>query len=277
MVVVELDDRVERTPLRPRCCADRFAVEEQLDHGFPRACARDERPSAERGVVRVELGEHVAQRVLAHRLQCQLVAEALELAVVVDRQAQHGAGLVQLAGRVADVTHAVDRTGALEREAHGVVAHRAHRGGHGADGAGARVPRREHDVGADLVAAHRDVVGQLGRDEDLPPAPQGARRLEDDSRAQQVGQEGEAVAVLHDDVVVGDDAEDLVGVLADRGVDAVDRAAVRAVQGLLGHRPGQAAGRQRLVERARCVVEHDAEAVPAGCRTTMSESRAVMP
>jgi hypothetical protein len=47
-------------------------------------------------------------------------------------------------------------------------------------------------------------------------------------------------------------------------VDAVDRAAVRAVQGLLGHRPGQAGGAQRLVERARGVVEHDAEAVP--CR-----------
>ena len=101
--------------------------QEQRQHGFSRACARGQRPSAERRVVRVELGEHVAQRALAHRLQCELVAEALELAVVVDGQAEHGARLVQLPGGVADVAHAVDRAGALEREAHGVVAHRAHR------------------------------------------------------------------------------------------------------------------------------------------------------
>ena len=62
--------------------------------------------------MRVELGEHLAQRALAHRLEGQLVAEALELAVVVDRQPEHGACLVQLAGRVADVAHAVDRAGA---------------------------------------------------------------------------------------------------------------------------------------------------------------------
>jgi hypothetical protein len=77
--------------------------------------------------VRVELIEDAAQGALAHRLERQPVAEGGEPAVVVDGHAQHGARLVQPAGRVADVAHAVDGAGALERRPT-VFAHTARTG-----------------------------------------------------------------------------------------------------------------------------------------------------
>jgi hypothetical protein len=96
----------------------------------------------------------------------------------------------------------------------------------------------------------------------LLSAPQRPGRLEDEIRAEQVRHEREAVVVLDDDVVVGDDAEGAVGVLTHGGVVAGDRLAARAEQRLLGDGPGQPGRVERRGERARALVEHNAQAMP---------------
>ena len=130
---------------------------------------------------------------------------------------------------------------------------------------------------ADRIAAELDVFGQPRQAPDAPAAPQAAGGLEVKLRSDQRVEEPERVAVVDDLVLVGHDPEHVAGVLAQVGLESLRRNQLRRVLAAevvdplwrlddehvaVGDLPPQPGPVERLVDRSRVVLEHDAEAVP---------------
>jgi hypothetical protein len=108
-------------------------------------------------------------------------------------------------------------------------------------------------------------------------APQAAGRLEVQVRPDQRVKESERRSVVDHFVLVGDESENVAGVIADVGLEPLGRDQLRGVLGAevvgplralydqyvtVRDLPAEPGLRERLVNRLRVLVEHYAEAVP---------------
>ena len=135
----------------------------------------------------------------------ELVAGVLELLVVVDREIEDAAGLVDVLADLLGVADRVLLPGPLEAPVERVHADHADRRRRGDDGGRAVVAVHQQDVRAHGVAADLDVLGKSGEDPDAAAAVEAAGGLEVHRGADQLVDELEGLDVLDDAVALADD------------------------------------------------------------------------